>query len=255
MTFFNKNQGVASTFGKNEYLGSTKQPLYLPYTFAANSMPTVTDPVSGTLQKILQPGTVLAKITSGPDSGKVGVYQAAGTADVWTVTPSGTWSGGTYTLTVNGKTTAVIAYNAAISVVQAALDALLGSGAIVVSGGPQYTTATVYTAGGNTTGPVALSITTTSVTGSTPAAAAVHTTTGIAGAIDGRSSTSNIVGINDTFLPWQLLEGDEQVSVLYDGVVVQGWCIEYTAPGVQQACQNATATAMSNQKSIDIRFP
>lgn len=254
MPFFNKTQGAVTTFGKNEYLRSSTGLLFNSYTCAANSVPGLVI-ADGSTQKVLQPGTVMAKITSGPDTGKIGPYQAAGTADVWTVTPGGTWSAGTYTVTINGKTTAAVAFNASLAVLQAAVDAVMGAGNMVLSGGPEHTTPTVYTAAGNTQGPVTFSINIGSVTGTSPTATPVHTTTGVAGALDGRSNTANIVGINDTFLPWQLIEGDTEVAVLYQGAVVQGWCIELLATGVAQACQNATATAMTNQKSMDIRFP
>jgi hypothetical protein len=51
---------------------------------------------------------------------------ASGTATGWTVTVEGTPTGGTYTLTVNGYTTAGIAYNATNTAVAAAINALSG---------------------------------------------------------------------------------------------------------------------------------
>jgi len=253
MPSFTKGGAAKTPFGVNQYLRSTVGLRFASYTVAANTIPSQTiDGVSG--QKMLQRGTILSKITSGPDSGKVGPYQAAGTADVWTITPGGTWSGGTFTITVNGQTTAAIAYNASNAAIQTAVQALssVGSGNLLVTGGPQSTTATVYTAAGNLTGPVTISISVASVTGTSPTATPVHTTTGVAGALDGRSTTTNIVGICDTFLPWQLMEHDENVAVAYDAAAVQAWCIELTAAGVAQACQNATATAMVAQKGLNI---
>lgn len=255
MASFTKGGAAKIPFGKNVYLRSTKSLQFESYTFAANSLASQTiDGVAG--EKILQPGTVLAKITSGPDSGKVGPFQAAGTADVWTITPGGTWSGGTFTLTVNGQTTAPIVYNAAIGVIQTAVQALSGVGAgnLIVGGGPQFTTATTYTAAGNLQGSVTISINVSLVTGSTPTGTPVHTTTGIAGSLDGRSSTANIVGVNDTFLPWQLMERDVEVAALYAGTVIQGWCFEYNAAGLPIAVQNSTATAMFAQKGLDVLF-
>lgn len=255
MASFTKGGAAKTPFGKNVYLRSTRSLQFNSYTFAANSIPAVTiDGVAG--QKVLQPGTVLAKITSGPDSGKVGPFQAAGTADVWTITPGGTWSGGTFTITVNGQTTTAIPYNASIATIQAAVQALssVGSGNMTVGGGPQSTTATTYTSAGNLQGSVTITINVASVTGTSPTATPVHTTTGVAGALDGRSSTANIVGINDTFLPWQLMERDVEVAALYAGTVVQGWCFEYNAAGTPIAVQNATATAMFAQKGLDVLF-
>lgn len=63
------------------------------------------------------------------------------------------------------------------------------------------------------------------------------------GATDGRQTTANIVGIADTFLPWQLLERDVEISYVYDASVVQAWCIEYVA-GVAAPLSNATRDAM-----------
>lgn len=63
------------------------------------------------------------------------------------------------------------------------------------------------------------------------------------GATDGRQTAANIVGINDTFLPWQLLERDVEVAVTYEATVVQGWCFEYVA-GVRAALTNATRDAI-----------
>jgi hypothetical protein len=66
-------------FGKNVYLRSTDpKPRTESYTCAKSTVPTVT--IDGhTDQKVLQPGTVMAKITSGTDSGKVGPYDDAAT--------------------------------------------------------------------------------------------------------------------------------------------------------------------------------
>lgn len=75
-----------------------------------------------------------------------------------------------------------------------------------------------------------------------------------AGATDGRQTTTNIVGINDTFLPWQLLEHDEQIAVLYDGTVVQAWCIEYDATGAPIPLSNTTRDAIIALPTLAILF-
>jgi hypothetical protein len=124
MPAFVKGGAAKTPFGKNVYLRSTAGLKFESYTVAASTVRAQTiDGFAG--QKILQPGTVLAKITSGGDSGKVGPFH---------------------------------------------VDA--------------------------------------SVT-------------------DGRQTAANIVGINDTFLPWQLIERDVEVAALYNGAVVQANCIEY----------------------------
>jgi hypothetical protein len=75
-----------------------------------------------------------------------------------------------------------------------------------------------------------------------------------AGVADGRQTLANVVGINDTFLPWQLIERDVEAAVLRTGTAVQGWCIELDAGGLEIVLTDDTAAAMQNQKSIDIQF-
>ena len=73
MSTFVKGGSVSTPFGRNEYLRSTQDVKVDSYTVAAGSVPArVIDGAPG--QKILQPGTVMAKITTGPDSGKIGPY-------------------------------------------------------------------------------------------------------------------------------------------------------------------------------------
>jgi hypothetical protein len=59
-------------------------------------------------------------------------------SETQTVTITGTPTGGTFTLTFNGQTTAAIAYNAAASLVQTRLEALssVGTGNVTCGGGP-----------------------------------------------------------------------------------------------------------------------
>lgn len=156
MSTFVKGGGVNTPFGRNEYLRSTNpKPRFESYTVAASTVPARTiDGNAG--QKILQPGTVMAKITSGPEIGKVGPYS-----------------------------------------------------------------------------------------------------TDTVGVTDGRSVASNIVGLNDTFLPWQLIERDVEIAVAYDSVMaVQAWCLEYTLAGgsTPVALSNTTADAMRGLKGLDVRF-
>lgn len=63
-----------------------------------------------------------------------------------------------------------------------------------------------------------------------------------AGASDGRQTTTNIVGINNTFLPTQLLYRDVEVAVVYEATVVQEWCLE-VASGAWVAMTNTTRDA------------
>lgn len=75
-----------------------------------------------------------------------------------------------------------------------------------------------------------------------------------AGVTDGRQTIGNIVGLELTFLPWQLIERDVEVSVCYQAVAVQGWCFELDAAGLQIALTNTTADAMRGTKGLDILF-
>lgn len=154
MPAFKKGGDLRTPFGRNQWLRSTRNLQFNSFTVAASSVPAVT--IDGhPNQKILQPGTVMAKITSGADAGKIGPYS-----------------------------------------------------------------------------------------------------TDTVGVTDGRSTATNIVGINDTFLPWQLMERDVEIAIVYHGVAVQGWCLEYTAAGatVAQPLSDATADAMRGTKTLDILF-
>jgi hypothetical protein len=176
------------------------------------------------------------------------------------MTESGTISGGTYTLTFNGQTTTAIAYNAGPAVIQAALEALsnIVPGDIIVtspgSAGVDTVVVTI-TFYGNLSGNVAqITATTTGLTGSTPGITMATGTGGVAGAADGRQTLANIVGLNDTFLPWQLMEHEEQIACLYIGTAVQGWCLEMQADGTYVALTNTTADAMRSVKGLDVTF-
>jgi hypothetical protein len=76
------------------------------------------------------------------------------------------------------------------------------------------------------------------------------------GATDGRQTLTNIVGLNDTFLPWQLLERDVEISVVYQATAVQAWCLEYTIAGgaTPVALTNATRDAMRGGVRLHINF-
>lgn len=73
-------------------------------------------------------------------------------------------------------------------------------------------------------------------------------------ATDGRQTAANIVGLNDTFLPWQLMERDVEVAVTYEATAVQGWCTERDSAGVRIALTNTVADAMRSTKGLDVMF-
>lgn len=106
---------------------------------------------------------------------------AVAASEVQTITITGTPSGGTFTLTYAGQTTAPIAYNANAGAVQSALQALstVGSGAVTVGGGPGPGTPYVATFTGILAGLnlAQMSASGASLTGGTSPLVAVTTTT------------------------------------------------------------------------------
>jgi hypothetical protein len=138
MPSFSKTNTIRAPFGKNQFYRSAKGLHYESYTLSAASV--VAETIDGTALKVAQSGEVIAKVTSGAESGKVGPFQA-------TVT-------------------------------------------------------------------------------------------------DGRQTAANIVGLLETFVPWELNERDQDVSVVYTGVLVQAWCTERNAAGARIALTNATRDAL-----------
>ncbi|MFM9780473.1 phage tail tube protein [Streptomyces scabiei] len=118
-------------------------------------------------------------ITSRPLQGAS--VPVAGTDEVQTVTITGSPTGGTYTLTFSGQTTAGIAYNAAAAAVQSALEALsnIASGDVVCGGGPHPGTPVTVTFGGDYDGEDVPQMTASAagLTGGTSPAVTVTTTT------------------------------------------------------------------------------
>ncbi|MGQ0774548.1 MAG: phage tail tube protein [Pseudonocardiales bacterium] len=101
-----------------------------------------------------------------------------GTSEVQTITVTGVPTGGTFTLTLSGQTTAPIAYNATAATVQTAIAALanVGTGKVTCTGGPLPGTAVTATFSG-TLGDVAQMTRTSSLTGGTTPDVTIATTT------------------------------------------------------------------------------
>lgn len=265
MPGFSKGPGLRSPFGVTTFLRSTQDVKTESYTLAEQSVPWET--VDGVPQKRMKKGEVLAKITSGPDIGKVGPYQgggAPGTNEVQTLTKTGTWSAGTYTLTVLGQTTAALAYNATAADVQTAVRAAVAASTdgsiadqadgIVITGGPLSTTPLVVTFNGEGGDVTAITWDITLVTGTTPGLGVAETTAGVTGATDGRATAANIVGINNTELPWQLMERDVEVAAVYECTAYLDRCTERNAAGQRITLTNTTADAMRNTRGLDCMF-
>lgn len=266
MPSFDTSTNTARTpFGKNSYLRSTRGLKFESYTFYKDGIPV--EVIDGANEKVLQPGTALAKITSGPGAGMVGVFQrgtgaagAAGVNEQQTVTVTAT--GGTFTLSFAGDTTAPIPEAATAAAVQAALEELDGidPGDVAVTGsagGPftvefrgRYAATNVaqMTADGTALTPGG----STAVVATSQAGSAAGVWAGAA--TDGRGDPANLVGLCDTFLPWQLLERDVEVAAAYECTAVQAWCFEYSAAGARVPLTNATADALRGTKGLDITF-
>ncbi|MEU8136586.1 hypothetical protein [Streptodolium elevatio] len=137
-------------------------------------------------------GLPLGKVTA---TGLYGPYGGRA-SEVQTVTITGTPTGGTYTLTFDGETTAAIAFNAAASAVQTALEALSNvvPGEVVCAGGPHPGTAVTVTFGGRYLGQNVPQMTAASgsLTGGTSPTVTVTTTT--AGGSSASDGTENLAG-------------------------------------------------------------
>lgn len=128
----------------------------------------------------LKSGTPMAKATSGTYSG-FWVPLAARANEVQTVTITGAPTGGTFTLTLDGETSAAIAYNATAAAVQTALEAMsnVAPGDVTVAGGPGPGAPYVATFTGARSGTDVPAFTaSSSLTGGTSPAVGVATTTG-----------------------------------------------------------------------------
>lgn len=120
-------------------------------------------------------GTVLAKA----DNGLYGPYSGQA-AEVQSVTITGSPTGGNFTLTFGGETTANIPWNATAAQVRAALEGLAGvsSGDVTVTGGPAPGTAFAVTFVGTKYGNQAqMTASAAGLTGGTSPAVNVATTT------------------------------------------------------------------------------
>lgn len=267
MPNFQKAGAYAPPFGVNEFLRSWEGVKTESYTIAMDSIPYST--IGGsTVQRVLQPGTVMCKITTGPNAGKIGPFQgvgSAGTAEQQTLTPSGTWTATTGTFTIGDGTGATVEIPAAATAAAAALliNTLPAYAAMVVtgSGGPMTTGAFTFTFTGRDMDAdvPAMTFAHANIAGGTSPNAAVATTVaGVAGISDGRTTQANIVGILLTAVPWQLTVRDVEASVAYKAEVVQGWCIEYDNTGTPQVLSNTTAGYMQRGgaagKLVDIGF-
>ena len=78
MASFSTDNTARTPFGKNQFLRSTDDVKTDSYTVSAASFPENAT-VDAEAKKVLQPGTVMAKITSTAEAGKIGVFDASAT--------------------------------------------------------------------------------------------------------------------------------------------------------------------------------
>lgn len=256
MAHFETGPNLAAAVGVNRFIRSTKGLKTNSHTVAKDTVPTATL-ASGEVIKVLQPGTVMARITSGADINKVGPYASGLTAVFEFATATNTATGGTYTITVDtgggagAETTSALAFDADNATVLAAVVALSGvtAGDFIVTLAPDWVLE--WQQGGNQ---IDVTVDDALATGGTVVVAI--TQGDIEPAIaDGRETAANIVGVNNTYLPTQLNRRDVEVAVVYAGVLLQDWCIEHDSSGiVTVALTNTTADTMRSVKGMDILF-
>lgn len=174
----------------------------------------------------LKSGIALGKITA---TGKYGPY-AGQTNEVQTVTITGSPTGGTYTLTYSGQTTAPIAYDAPAADVQAALAALsnVGDLDVAVTGGPGPGTPWVVTFKGVLGGTDVAQMTAsgTGLTGGSSPAVGVSTTT--AGGANPGTSDGRETNAGHLFAPVPVAKNGADIDVvgamLDHGKVINAKC-------------------------------
>ncbi|WP_050513915.1 hypothetical protein [Streptomyces capuensis] len=190
-------------------------------------------------RNVMKSGIPLGKVTA---SGLYAPY-AGPTSEVQTVTVTGTPTGGTYTLTFSGQTTAGIPYNATAAQVKTALEALsnINVGDVTVTGGPHPGTAIVVTFVGQYLGDDVAQMTASgaSLTGGTSPAVSVATTTagGAATATDGTQTLAGFLVDGIFFNPGSTKAGG---ALLWHGEVFADKCpvpfdptdVASVAPGV-----------------------
>lgn len=215
-----------------------------PISLAAPAQYVTVWGAGGTTQYMVPIGSFLTQSTTDPT--KVKVYAGLGTNanDQQTVTITGTPTGGSFTLTFNGQTTAAIAYNAAASAVVTALTALsnIGVGNVTATGGALPGSAVVVSFAG-LLGNLPQNVMTASgaglTGGSSPAVTVTHTTPG--------TTAEKIIGVFDgpdhDFFGNASVAYDEPIpiyfhSVSFDISKLQNW-LTYGA-AAQTALPNCT---------------
>lgn len=124
-----------------------------------------------------------------------------GTDEVWTVATTGVPTGGTFRLSVGGRPTGAIAFNAAAAAVEAAVEALGQIGAVVTSGGGPLPTGVTLTfmgrMGRRALGAGYIALFDNSLTGgTTPTVTTTRTTPGVRATARGAPRGSRLVRLD-----------------------------------------------------------
>jgi hypothetical protein len=167
--------------------------------------------------KIVKGGTVLYKRAA------TGKYTPATSQEVQTVTVTGAPTGGTFTLTYAGQTTAAIVYNATAAAVRTALEALsnLAPGDVTVTGSAGGPWTVTFTGGGDV---AQMTADGTALTGGTTPSVTVTTTT--AGGGTGEDAVAKgLLFPGDV----NLADGDVITGMLIRGSVLEARCTGVTA--------------------------
>jgi hypothetical protein len=183
-------------------------------------------------------GIAVALPTSGANAG-FAVPVAARPNEVQTVTITGGPTGGTFTLTLDGETTAAIAYNAAAAAVTLALEALsnVRVGSVVVTGGPGPGTPYVVTFSGTQyqgTDVPQFTATSSLTGGTSPAVTVTTSTAGGSGTTDGSDILYGFLAY-----PQAVTAAD---SVVHAPFLETGRIITANLPIALTAAQRATNT-------------
>ncbi len=189
-------------------------------------------------RNVMKSGIPLGVVTA---SGLYAPYSGP-RSEVQTISVTGSPTGGTYTLTFTGQTTAAIPYNATAAQVKTALEALsnINVGDVAVSGGPHPGTAIVVTFGGQYLSDDVAQITATgSLTGGSSPAVSISTTTagGGASASDGTEVLAGFLVSEISFNPGSTKAAG---ALLWHGEIYAEDCpipfdptdVASTAPGV-----------------------
>lgn len=150
----------------------------------------------------ITPGTALY-ISGADNTLATSGSPSEGTDEIQTVTVTGAPTGGSFTLTFSGQTTAAIAYNATAATVQAALEALsnINPGDVAVTGAAGGVWSVTFTGQYADVNVPAMTHTDSLTGGTSPAVAVATGTSGASGVfkfglVDGSSTQKGVVRVN-----------------------------------------------------------